>query len=95
MSSLSEWSNEWYTCGRFDDGVKYDTVCIGPFLSAMDADKHTDKLANKFATAKTTLIPVCKFMPSFIKQKIVKYKVNNTLAKYERVSFYHEKFFDK
>ena len=93
MSSWSEWSNEWYTCGRFDDGVKYDTVCIGPFLSAMDADEHTDKLANKFATAKTTLIPVCRFMPTVMKQKIVKYKVKNTFAKYERVSFYHEKFF--
>ena len=87
---MSSWS-EWYTCGRFDD----NTVCIGPFLSAMDADKHTDKLSNKFAKAKTTLIPVCRFMPTVMKQEIVKYKVKNAFAKYERVSFYHEKFFDK
>lgn len=91
---MSSWS-EWYTCSRFDDGVKYDTVCIGPFISAMDADAKTDKLVNRNTPLNTTLIPVCKFMPSFMKQKIVKYKVKNTFAKYERVSFYHEKFFDK
>ena len=86
---MSSWS-EWYTCGRFDDN---NTVCIGPFLTAMDADKHTDKLSNKFATAKTILVPVCQFMPTVVKQQIVKYKVKNTFTKYEQVSFYHEKFF--
>lgn len=93
---MSLWNvNEWYTCGRYDAGTYYDTVCIGPFISAMDADAKTNQLANKNTQLNTILVPVCKFMPSFMKQKIVKNKVNKTLTKYERVSFYHEKFFDK
>ncbi len=91
----SELYYEWYTCARFDNNYNYDSVCIGPFISAMEADKHTDKLKGQTEPINTILIPVCKFMPTILKQKIVKYKLENGLKKYERVSFFHERYFDK
>lgn len=85
---------EWYTCGRYTYyNNNYNTICIGPFANAKDADSETFKV--EIYNAATTLVPVCKFMPNFMKRIVITHKVNKILMKSEHINIYPTTLYDK
>lgn len=76
--------NDWYTCGHYHyfdysngrgnhQNYLYRTICIGPFANIEDAKNEISVIEPN--VAKTTLVPVCKFVPDFMKQTILSRKV--------------------
>ena len=66
---------EWYHCATTN---KYNTVCVGPYENAMDADKELVDMKIDHSS----LVPVCKFMPTFMKHMIVEYKIVKQFNKF-------------
>ena len=60
----------WFVCFNPEDNSS-SVNCIGPFLSAFEADMYygIQKLPSN---TNSTMISVCKYMPSFMKQYYVK-----------------------
>ncbi len=87
--------SQWYSCVRYNHKHnKFDVVCMGPYNTAMEADNNT-KDVNPNSYESSRLIPVCSYVPLFMKEYIVKKKMLYEVIRNERFSFYEPKFFKK
>lgn len=87
--------SDWYTCIRYNKKFnKFDIVCTGPFNTAMEADNNTKNI-NQTTYESSRLIPVCSYVPLFMKEFIVKNKMLYEIINNEHFRFREPIFFKK
>ena len=76
--------SDWYTCIKYNEKTYGWTIaCMGPYPTATEADNSTTNIERSLYNS-SRLIPVCSYMPAFMKDFIVKKKMLNELMREEK-----------